>query len=550
MKVKEFFKGKFFTFCFIAYVLLTAFIMSTSLTEATESKKQSGFVSIAISNVVEFVTGGSVDLSANGRTEDFPKSIQLNNVPNRELMVGESFNLSYNYTGGKNYSFLTPSYYSTNENVLTVNSKTGKVTVISEGQATIGVKESTANIRNEIPVVVGNGVYVPSLNLIKGTCENNGNFYFSPLNSVGSLYYIYIDSEIDENSLSVSSTDSNAFQFIKSKSMIAFLTKKVGSFDIVVSGKYFNVNSLESGNEQTLTKTFSVNVESHLLNKPTLDFSFESDLIEIYKGDKTEIEFFNDRHAQSDAILKSQKTLLHTYDRNKLTVESENGELFITPNGVGNFEYKVLYSDGVSIKTATLNVNSLQKKPSNIEMKTTNKNVVLEMYSYLTIVSNGETLNAEEFIWTTSDKKIATVDNGKIMGHDFGKVTITATSKTYSDVVIEKTFKVVPSYEYVIRKIVGHFLLFSILAFFAKIVYFRLAKVISVNKTKFFAVIFTILAGLITAIVSEILQLDLFVYKRTFAFGDILINFGGYAFGFLITLLIFYLIYKHKNKKV
>ena len=550
MKIKEFFKGKRFMFCFIAYVLLTAFIIATSLTEATESKKQSNFVSTVFSNVVEFITGGNVNLSANGKTDDYPKSIQLNNVPNRELKVGESFNLSYGYEGGKDYSFLTPSYYSTNSEILNVNSKTGEVKVLNKGKASIGVKEEKSNVDSKVEVTVGNGVYVPTLTVSKGIAESNGNYYFSPSNSVGSLYYIYIDSEIDENSLTVSSTNSDAFQFIKSKSMIAFLTKKVGSFDIVVSGKYFNVNSLENGNEQTLTKIFSVNVESHLLNKPTLDFSFKNNLIEVYKGDKTKIEFFNDRHAQSDAILKSQRTLLHTYNRNDLTVKSENGNLFITPNSVGSFEYKVLYSDGVSIKTATLNVNSLQKRPISPEMKSTNKNVVLEMYSYLTIVSNGETLDANEFVWSSSNKNIATVDNGKVMGHDFGKVTITATSKTYNDVVIEKTFKVVPSYEYVIRKVFGHFLLFSLLAFFAKIVYFKRAKVMDVNKTTFFAMLFTVLAGLITASIGEILQLDVFVSERSFSLVDIFINFGGYIFGFLITLLIFYLILKRKNKKV
>ena len=287
-----------------------------------------------------------------------------------------------------------------------------------------------------------------------------------------------------------------------------------------------------------------------MLNKPTLDFSFKNENVNLIKGEKTEVEFFNDRHTQSDALLESQKTLLQSFNRSDLTVESENGNLYVTSNVVGQTEYKVLYSDGNCIKTATLNVNSTFKKPSSIEFKSTNENAVFGVYTYLTIVGDGNSLDAEDFIWTTSDKKVATIKNGKMLGHGFGKVTITATSKFDDSIVVEKTFDAVPSFEYIVRKLFGHFLLFSLLAFFAKIVYFRLAKVISVNKTTFFAVLFTVLVGLITASIGEILQLDLFVSERSFSFVDILINFGGYIFGFLSTLLIFYLILKRKNKKV
>ena len=291
MKVKEFFKGKKFIFCFVAYVLLTAFIFASSLTSATASGKQSAFISNAFSNVVKFVTGGSVDLSKNGNTEKYPESISLKNVPNRELMVGERFTLTYEFGDGENYKNLTPTYYSTSESVISVNKTTGEVEVKNLGNAKIGVKEEKSNLNCEVSVTVGNGEFIPKLNLIKGTSESDGNYYFNSALNVGSLYYLYIDTEIDKNSLTITVQDDSAFSLLQTTSTIAFLTKKTGTFDIVVSGQYKNVKTLETSELQTVTKTFTVNVTEHSLIKPTKDFYFENQTIETYNGEKTEISF-------------------------------------------------------------------------------------------------------------------------------------------------------------------------------------------------------------------------------------------------------------------
>lgn len=550
MKLKEFFKGKNFIFCFIAYILITAVIIASSLTDAVASGKQSDFVSQTFSNVVKFITNGSIDLNSNGNTEEYPNSIQLNNVPSRELMVGESFFIDYAFEDGEKYDTLTPTYYSTNTDVLSVDSKTGEVKVLSVGSAKLGVKEERSSLKSEVAVLVGNGEFIPRLELIKGSSEPNEKYYFNPLNNVGSLYYIYIDTQIDPDDLTFYCEDDNAFEFLPSKSTLVFLTKKVGSFDVVVSGKYNNINTITSGLMQSVTKTFNVNVISENLIKPTIDFAFTNQTIDVYKNEKSEIEFFNDRHEFSNALLSSQTELFQSYDREALKIESENGKLYVTPKSVGNFEYKIYYSDGFNIKTAILNVNSTLKVPSQMEFKSTNKNVVYGYATYLSIIGDGQKLDESDFIWTSSNKKVATVKNGKVIGQGFGKVTITATLKYNEDVKLEISYKTIPSLEYLIRKLLGHFMLFALLAFFAKIVYFRLASVTIKNRVTLFSVIFTILAGAITASVGEILQLDAFVFARGFSFVDILINIFGYAFGFLLTIGITSLVKRRKNKKV
>lgn len=550
MKLKEFFKGKRFVFCFIAYILLTIIIIASSLTDAATSKKQSEFVSQTFSNVVKFLTGGSLDLNSNGNADVYPKSIQLNNVPNRDLMVGETFFITYEFEDGKKYDYLSPSYYSTNKDVLDVNSQTGEVKVISVGSANLGVKETISNTKCEANVIVGNEEFIPRLELIKGSSEVDGNYYFNPSNCVGSLYYIYIDTQIDPNSLTISCEDAEAFEFLPSKSTLVFLTKKVGRFNILISGKYYNINTITSGLEQTITKTFSVNVVSANLLQPATDFAFESQIIEAYKNEKTEISILNDRNGEGATLLESQTSLFHSYDKNALTIESENNKLLVTPKTTGSFDYKIYYSDGFSIKTAILKINSTFIPPSQLEFKTSNKNAIIGYPTHLTIIGDGNKLDAKDFIWTSSNNKVATVKNGRVIGHTFGTVTITATAKHNENLSIQYSFKTVASFEYWVRKILGHFLLFAILAFFAKQVYFRLAKVTLKNKISLFAIIFTIVAGIITASMGEVLQLDAFAVERNFSFIDILIDFLGYLFGFTLTLLTWHLTNKRKNKKV
>ena len=134
MKIKEFFKGKLFVAFFITYILLTFIIFAFSLTEADSSAKQSSFVSNFFSNTLEFVTKGNVNLSEDGKSKDFPSNINLNGVPKRDLMVGESFFVNYSYPDDKKYAYVNPEFYCDDGSILDVNSKTGEVRVLNVGK--------------------------------------------------------------------------------------------------------------------------------------------------------------------------------------------------------------------------------------------------------------------------------------------------------------------------------------------------------------------------------------------------------------------------------
>ena len=90
-----------------------------------------------------------------------------------------------------------------------------------------------------------------------------------------------------------------------------------------------------------------------------------------------------------------------------------------------------------------------------------------------------------------------------------------------------------------VRKIVGHFLLFSVVGFFATWSIFLLLENIRENK-KFLILrfAFPIGYGILLAAISEIMQL--FASGRSGEFRDVMIDFGGYLLGAVIIFLILF----------
>ena len=98
-----------------------------------------------------------------------------------------------------------------------------------------------------------------------------------------------------------------------------------------------------------------------------------------------------------------------------------------------------------------------------------------------------------------------------------------------------------------IRKLFGHFGLFVISGLLSS-----LAIYFSLNPQKwskyYWLIIISLGFGLFMGSLTEIIQLN--VPGRSGQFTDVLIDFGGYLLGFLIILLILFLIIRKQNKKV
>ena len=97
-----------------------------------------------------------------------------------------------------------------------------------------------------------------------------------------------------------------------------------------------------------------------------------------------------------------------------------------------------------------------------------------------------------------------------------------------------------------VRKAFGHFGLFAISGLLSP-----LAIYLSLNPFKWsrywILIVISLSFGLAMGVLTETIQLS--VPGRSGEFKDVLIDFSGYVLGFLIILLILFLIIRHQNKK-
>ena len=99
-----------------------------------------------------------------------------------------------------------------------------------------------------------------------------------------------------------------------------------------------------------------------------------------------------------------------------------------------------------------------------------------------------------------------------------------------------------------VRKIVGHFLLFSVAGFFTTwSVLLILENITYKSKLYFLNIVIPLGYGLLLAAVSEIMQL--FAGGRSGEFRDVMIDFGGYFLGFAIIFIILLFIFRNNVKR-
>lgn len=165
-------------------------------------------------------------------------------------------------------------------------------------------------------------------------------------------------------------------------------------------------------------------------------------------------------------------------------------------------------------------------------------------------------LSKKYLIWTIIFSVIAIAINAYIIVHScLDAVQSTEASSGVIEVTEEVINTVAPgtitpenhdSFATFIRKAFGHFGLFAISGFFSSLaLYLAIAPF---NKQKYYQIIIIAVAfGLLMGLVTETIQL--YVPGRSGEITDVLIDFGGYLLGFLIILLILFLIIKHIRKE-
>ena len=539
MNIRKFFNSKTTLISFIIYVLLTAFIFSQSLSSGTQSSNSSGRVSNLISQTVEFLSGNKITLKDDGKIKAlYPESIDVF-LQDSELTVGKTYQITYLLKPSGNYSLSDIEFSSSNESVLIVD-KDGLVTPLSKGVSTVTVKDKFSGVSKSVLVTVGNEVYVPSFTFgnVSGLSSADNGVYYSPQNSSSAVYSINYQSDLDINS--IVSVSGDGVDAVLGKNKIYFYPKRAGEITITVTASYNDVNGFQ-------TKTFSheIAVSEKALPSYTTPLIVSQTEIVLPTNEERELSFnFSDYSA---GLLDSQARLFYMVDDEFLSLSNTQSGIKFTPKKVGDtiFYLYSVYNNSL-VKTEVL-VSVIQGLPNSPQILAPSGWAVNGKELTLTVVGDGVKFSPSDFTWKVGDN--ASVVNGKFYSEKNGTYTVTATHKTIENFTITKTISVKYSYHTYVRKIIGHFSLFLVLAIFATIVYYRLAEMIKPSKKVLLGTTLSLGAGLLTAGLSEFFQSGIFVSGRGPSLTDVGIDFLGFILGTAIYLIIYVIYRKIKNKK-
>ena len=538
--IKKFFNSKTTVISFIIYVLLTVFIFSQSLSSGSSSSKQSGFVSNLISNTVEFLSGSKITLKDDGKIKDlYPQSIEFSGAEG-ELAVGKSYQLSYKLLPEKNYLLSEIEFISSNENVVKID-ENGVLTACRTGVSTVTLKDKFSGVFLEKEVTVGREVYVPELTFgkITGFSEDDSSVYYSSFNGAGAIYSIDFETEIESDGLTAVKSDS--VDTVLGDKKVYFYPKRAGEISITLTGLFENING-----QQQKDYSYTVNVKEKTLPSYTTPLTpSKTDLIIKTNEEKSLTLNFSDYQA---GLTPAQKRIFYATDSRFLTVTTSDNDINLTPEKVGKTKLNIYSVYNNSLVKTEISVEVLQGIPKEVKMVAPSNWAVYDKELSLSVIGDGKKFIADDFNWTV-DKASATVSGGKFLSEKTGTYTVTATHKTVDGFTVTKTLEVKYSYHSLIRKIIGHFSLFLVLAIFASVVYYRLASILKPDKKLPLGIGLSLGAGFITASISELLQSGIFVLNRGPSLSDVLLDFLGFVIGTAICLIIYIIYRKVKGKK-
>ncbi len=555
--MRRFFSDKKTVFSFFAYLLITIFIFSSSLKNSETSANQSQGFANTLSSIVSVITFDAVDLKKDGKTDSYPDEIKLILPQKDDYRVGETFLITHSFNDKRAYPCAEVVYSSSNPNVISVDSL-GNATVLASGKTTITASVKNTDLSSSKTVVVGNGVYEPNF------CFTDGEKPLTePINAVvsssniGALYSLFLTADTSVNTVEISCFPENGLEIITNNKNIFFYTKSPGTFEIRASLTYDNVNG--KSQRKTISQTINVLVDDTipLPEKPVIDYPNTSETITLNLLSNQSKELTLNYDLISQNLPKSRFGIVAIKNDSLLSVgyPSENSavdysKVLIVPKKVGSSLLTLYYLSEKGLEKLCFEVIVSQGPIKAASINSAYDYAKIDGDLPLTILGDNKIVSNDQFDWSVSDSSIAIVKNGVVYGKKYGTITITAKAKFDENLVIRKTLTVRHSFNYVIRKLFGHFLIFLALSFFALIVYNKLSEILFKKHQKTLGNVLTLIVGFLTALISEILQTSIFVYGRTFSVYDIFIDFSGFCLGVLTFSVIIYIFNKIKSKKI
>ena len=317
------------------------------------------------------------------------KSINLNKTSGTKY-IGETENLTVIYNPSNTTDNKNVTWTSSNNNVASINN--GVVTAKGIGNAVITAKVGSLTASYKITVIKHDNPVIVKANTL--TYNGKEQELITVSNIKGNICYSY-------NPISSCSTNES-------------IPKKINAGEYAV---YYYV----SGDNNYNSKSGSIKVN---INKKSGSISYLNKSITKIQGDQA---FTNVLIKTGDGIIN------YSSSDNKVATIDKNGKVTILSSG--NTVIKAIVIDGenyfYNIKEAsyTLTVN---KKIINIPItsislnKTSGTKYIGETENLVVSYNPSNTTDNKSIIWTTSNSKVATINNGVVKAVGVGNAVITA----------------------------------------------------------------------------------------------------------------------------
>lgn len=539
---EKYFNNKKTLICFIIYILITAFIFLQATFNSKTSQGQSNIVSSSISAIVDFFTKNDLNLKENGKDEQLhPQSIEIDAI--KTLTIGETVSVKAKFLPERDYPLSKFTYTSSNETIFTVSEK-GVITALSQGTATLTVLDSFSKVTSEQVITVSSEQFEPSFTFgnVSGFSDEDNSVYYSTTNETSAIYAVDFTTAVSPKNLTLE-YNNNEVSAVLTDNKVFFYPKRTGTitFDVIANYTTFQ------GQKQK-HNYFNIVVEEKFIDSVSQPFTVSTQSItlpdtEVFKIETNLSEFSSSNKGALGRVF-------YTYDSDIITATKDGDFINVKAKNLGEKTCSVNFysSYGGELKKQTIDITIIKGLPKQIEMVAPSKWATVSKGFYLSVMGDGKKYDSWDFDWTiVGDETIYT--DGHITPKNPGKVTITATHKTIEGFTVTKEFTIKLDFSYVIRKLVGHFLLFLILALFAGVVYLRLAYVLVPNKEKLLGGAFAVTAGTLTSIISELLQIDAITIGRASSFQDVALNIVGFIIGLAIYFAGRLIIKKIQEKK-
>lgn len=519
---------------FLLFLLTSIIILSEAALPGSSSSSQSNFVS----NIISSVYNATKNIYSRNV---YPTSLEVKEV--NKSFTSSSFLLEYKVLP-ENSTFKNVTFQSFDPSIATIDEK-GFVNCLKQGQvklkSSLSIPEKNILLEKEFLLEVED-VLPTSLSISSSSITNN-------ILTIKEGEYIYLDATI----LPENTTNKTVSYYIKDDSTFVYDN---GSLELIdnnilhiknYSEEPYQIYAFSNANKEVFNVINVTQEENNnLIDIDSLKINLNED---IYVGQTYDL---NVSYSPSNTSFKFVK---YETDYPSCKISNE-GKLTILKKSAPLITIKAisLYDDSLE-SIVTLKVKNHLGFNASIKAKQQDDTFLLEnKCSY--------NIDLDYFSSTTlKDVRITSSNPSIIKVYDNNTISVLQKGSCYIDIissdeeesfslrlyisVINKDFaKEIKSFTLIIRKALGHFLLFTLNALFLSLFLISTLN----EKETHISLILSECSGLYLACLSEIIQY--FTPERTCALSDIGIDVLGFNLGIIIVYTIFLikiLSNKHKN---